>query len=399
MTHDPPAQRASAPHGDRRTVGVEEELLVVGFTGRPVPLAPAMLAHPAAQGVLSRELKQEQVEIASEPQTDMTALAEDLTARRAIAAEVAGDVGALVAAVATIPQDLEPTTMPDPRFAHIAAEFGLLERQQLTCGAHVHVAVRSPEEGIGVLDGIRGWLPLLMAISANSPFWRGQDTAHASTRSLVLGQLPTSGPAPLWGSLAAYEAVSDQVITTGAALDRAMLYYDARLSARYPTVEIRVADVGAHVRDDVTLATLCRALVDTEAARWQAGGPPPPIPTIVLRGAAWRAARHGTSGKLLDGTGTRLVPAWEAVDGLVAHVEEALARNGDLEAVRTALALARLRGTGADLQREAFARSGDLDTVVLDAVARTSPQPNGPTPNGPTTPTTVTCVSSPVAHP
>lgn len=394
MTHEPPAQRASTTQDVRRTVGVEEELLVVGPTGRPAPLAPAMLAHPAAQGVLSRELKQEQVEIASAPQTDMAALAEDLTARRAIAAEVAGDLGALVAAVATIPQALEPTTTPDPRFAHIAAEFGLLERQQLTCGTHVHVAVRSPEEGIGVLDGIRGWLPLLTALSANSPFWRGEDTAHASTRSLVLGQLPTCGPAPLWGNLDAYRAVSDQVILTGAALDRAMLYYDARLSARYPTVEIRVADVGAHVRDDVTLAALCRALVETAAARWQAGEPPPPIPAIVLRGAAWRAARHGTSGTLLDGSGTRLLPAWDAVDGLVAHVEEALARNGDLDDVRTALALTRLNGTGADLQRAAFTRCGDLDAVVLDAVARTSPSPVEPA-----DPAAWTCLRSPVAHP
>ncbi len=116
-------------------------------------------------------------------------------------------------------------------------------RTFLTCGMHVHVAVADRHEGIAVLDRVRPWLAVLSALASNSPYWQGRDTGYASYRSIVLGRLPTVGPSPVWGSISVYDRVIREVINTGAAFDAGMVYYDARLSPRHPTIEIRVPDV------------------------------------------------------------------------------------------------------------------------------------------------------------
>ena len=150
-----------------------------------------------------------------------------------------------------------------------------------------------------------------------------------------------------------------------------MIYFDARLSASYPTLEIRVPDVCTDVGDSALIAALARGLVDTAANDWTHGRYPDPIRIEVLRGAAWRAARFGLSGDLLDHRTKTLVPAWAMVDALVEHVLAALRANGDLDFVLESVARLRISGTGADLQRVEFARRGLLSDVVQNAAQRT----------------------------
>ena len=249
--------------------------------------------------------------------------------------------------------------------------FGIVARQQLTCGQHIHVQVSSPEEGIGVLDRIRTWLPVITALSANSPFWQGEDSGYASYRSIVWGLWPTAGPTEPFGDPAGYQRALDNLTASGVALDAGMIYFDARLSAKYPTVEIRVPDVSADVDVAVLLAALARALVETAADQWRQDVPTPGMRVELLRGAAWRAARSGLTEHLVDPETGLPHPAWSVVDALVKHVEPALRLHADLDTVERTLDRMRTEGTGADRQRAVFARRQVLTDVVQDAARRT----------------------------
>ncbi|GGB80417.1 glutamate--cysteine ligase [Knoellia flava] len=335
-----------------RTVGVEEEFLLVDAEmGGPVAIGPA-IAEAAADAWVKGEFKQEQVEVCSRPTASLDTLASDLKDLRRRVSGLAATQEAVVVASGTWPGEHLPTPVVSDRFDRIGKEFGELASQQLTCGTHVHVSVDSPDEGVAVLDGLRPWLAVLTAVTANSPYWHGRDTGHASWRSIVLSQLPTAGPAPLWRDVDTYRRTADAVVAGGGAFDAGMLYYDARLSARYPTVEVRVTDVVPDPTVAVAVAGLCRALVDTVA-----GDPPAArvasarFSTLALRTAAWRAARHGLGERLLDPATGDLVPAKQAVGSLLAFTSDALEAHGDLAAVQDVVDRLLAEGTSADRQR------------------------------------------------
>lgn len=353
---------------DQRTVGVEEELLLVrASSGDLAAVATDLVRDPRSAGRLSHEFKREQIEIASDPCASMSELSENLTSQRGHLESVAAPYGVVACASGTSPHAGTPSVVAGQRFARISDEFALMATEQLTCGMHVHVSIGSPDEGVGVLDRIRGWLPVLTALCGNSPFWRGADSGYASYRMIVLSQLPPAGPAPIWGSHRAYRKAVAQTIATGGAFDPAMVYFDARLSATYPTVEIRVTDVCRDVDEAVATAALCRALVDTAATAWGRGEPPLDLAVSAVRSASWRAARYGMQEQLFDPVLGRLAPAWDVTTHLLDHVEAALAANGDAELVQATLNRIRDHGTGAVRQRAALAVSQDLGAVLLDA--------------------------------
>ncbi len=351
-------------------------------SGRAMSVAPQVvrraesaareLATVAGRGSsVGGELQREQVETDTVPHRSMAELGEELVAWRAHAEHAARREGARVAALGTSPLPVEPLPGETERYRLIIDQFGQLGTEQLVCGCHVHVSVESDEEGVAVLDRIRVWLPVLLALSANSPYWQGRDSGYASYRSQVMGRWPTAGPEDVFGSAEAYHRYVADAVATGVAVDEGMVYLDARLSASYPTVEIRVADVCQDPRDAVLHAALCRALVDTAATRWRAGDPAPDVPTRMLRLATWQAGRYGTSGELLDPTTSLPRPAAEVMEALVAFVRPALEANDDLALVTEGIARLRRVGTGADRQRRELERTGDLTDVVAAAVRAT----------------------------
>ena len=349
-----------------RTVGVEEELML--FTeqgGVPAPLGEALAADPRTD--VEHEFKLEQAEIASEPTTDLGALGEDLRSRRGELIDSARRRGARVAALGTTPFASKPTPTPDGRYERMEEQYGLIAGDQLTCGAHVHVSVESRAEGVTAIDGVRPWMAALLAISANSPFWDGLDTGYASYRSISWGRWPTAGPTEPFRDEAGYDRTVEDLIAAGAAIDAGMIYFDVRLSASYPTVEFRVADVGQEVSDSVLLAALCRAAVETALAM-----PTPDVTVARLRAAAWRAARYGLSDELLDVADGRLRPALDLLDRVVDELAPALRRNGDEEMVRAGVDRLVHRGTGASLQRADLAAGTGPEAVVAGAVSRTA---------------------------
>ena len=347
-----------------RTVGVEEEFLLVDHAGAPVGVA-----QEAVGGGVQLELKEEMLETGTVPCLTLEELDADVRKQRRVAASAAADAGARLAALATSPLPVTSSVTAAFRYRRIAAEYGLTAREQLTCGCHVHVQVADDEEGVAVLDRIGPWLPILLAMSSNSPFWNGIDSGYASYRSQVWQRWPTAGPTGTFGSAAAYQGVVDALVATGAALDRAMIYFDARLSERYPTLEIRVADVCLRAEDTVLLGALARALVETSAREAADGVPLPDVRQEVLRGAGWRAGRAGLRGPLVHPERLTQVPAAEAVGALIDHVRPVLAEAGEEATVATAWQRLLTRGSGAEEQR-LWAADG-VSAVVAGAVEAT----------------------------
>jgi carboxylate-amine ligase len=361
--------------GPLRTFGVEEELLLVDpGTGEAVPMAAELLdlyvrpLDARAGPVLTAEFQLEMIEAVTPPHAGLDALLTDIVAGRAIADRAAQDVGIRAAALGTSPLPCDPHPVQLRRFAAMADEYALTAREQLTCGCHIHVSVDSPEEGVAVLDRIRIWLPVLIALSANSPFWHGQDTGYASYRSQVWNRWPSAGPVEILGSPDAYHQLVHDMVSTGVALDEGMIYFDARLSRHYPTVEIRIADVCLRPENTALLAGIVRGLVETAAREWRRGTEPVPVPSVLLRLAGWKASRWGLRGELLDPVTSHPRPALAVINALLAHIGEALADIGDLHRVEQLIDHLLSAGTGAARQTEVLHRTGQLEDVVTDAI-------------------------------
>jgi len=374
-----------------RSVGVEEELLLVDArTGEPRAVAGTVLAaaeavappatspQPAVAddespaGALEFELHLQQLETNTRPCRDLADLDREVRRCRAWAARAAARAGIQVVALATAPVPTEPEVADKDRYREMVRVFGLTAQELLTCGCHVHVGIESAEEGVAVLDRIGPWLAPLLALSANSPFWYGQDSAYASFRYQAWGRWPSAGPTVPFGSAAAYDDTLRQMVETGTLLDTGMVYFDARLSQNYPTLEIRVADVCLRADDAVLIATLARALVETEARRWRAGRPAGPWRPELLRLATWRASRSGLDDVLLDPVTGRPRPSAAVARSLLAHVRDALAEAGDDKQGAELLDAVLSRGNGAVFQRATYRREGSLPAVVAAAAQATA---------------------------
>jgi glutamate---cysteine ligase / carboxylate-amine ligase len=369
-----------------RSVGVEEELLLVEpRTGQPQAMAGTVLraarqtTEPepgpdrAGDGTtkLELELQQQQLETNSQPCHSLSDLHRELRRCRAFAAAAAGQAGTQVAALGTSPLAVQPELADDSRYRRMSEAYGLTAHEQLTCGCHVHVEISSAEEGVAVLDRIGPWLATLLALSANSPFWQGRDSSYSSFRYQAWGRWPTSGPTEPFGTVQRYRETLLQMVRTRTLLDTGMVYFDARLSEHYPTIEIRIADVCLRAEDAVLVAALIRALVETEARAARSGHPNRPPRTELLRLAAWRASRSGLDDVLLHPVTGLPEPAAAVAHALADHCRDALADTGDADTVTELLAALLARGNGAAFQRASYRRSGRLADVIARAVTVT----------------------------
>jgi carboxylate-amine ligase len=368
-----PAGRINTP--EPPTFGVEEEFLLVDpHTGEPVPLNTAVAEHAARHGVeLELELTSCQVETTSDVASSSDDLRRDLTRLRRVAADAAEAAGARLLAVA-----LPPTVAPEfpitdkPRYREIAERFGMIAHEQGICGCHVHVAVPTREVAIQVSNRLRSSLPLLLALTANSAVYRNADSGHASWRSVLWARWPSAGPPPHFESAADYDAAVRMMLDAGAMLDAGMVYWDARPSANFPTIEVRVSDVPATVAETVLFATLVRALVMTAMDDEERGEPIPPLTPHALKAAYWKAAREGLQGELIDlGDSHARRPAPALLDAFVDRLEPALTSLGEYDMVKAELRRVVADGNGAARQRRAWNRRRDASDVIDEAAAAT----------------------------
>ena len=216
------------------------------------------------------------------------------------------------------------------RYQAMADRYGPVALDPAVCGLHAHVGVPDRELAVQVCNHLQAWLPVIRALGGNSPLYQGADTGHASWRSVQLLRWPGCRTHPSFDSAADYHRTVAALIVAGVMLDEAMVYWYARLSPTYPTVEVRVSDVCADVDDPVLTAALIRAAVATAIADIRAGHPAPRPRERVVAAAHWRAARDGLSHTLIDLRLDRARPAWDLVDEFFAVVSPALLHAGDL---------------------------------------------------------------------
>jgi glutamate---cysteine ligase / carboxylate-amine ligase len=344
-------------------MGVEEELLLVSASGDPMPRSKAVAA--GVEGVdVELELTRAQVEINAPVCHTADELRLQLTWARAKLAEAAAEEGTKLLAIAVPPGGVAEQLVTDkPRYQEMAARYGLLAREQGVCGCHVHIDVPDKEAAIRVSNHLRPWLPTLLALTANSAVYLGQDTGFASWRSIMWSRWPCSGPPPYFESAEHYDALVAMQIATGAIMDERMIYWDVRPSSHLPTVEVRVSDVPLTVDETVLLATLTRALVMTAL---DDGGLGPKLEPEVLRAAYWLAARDGITGNGLEVLKARPVPMSELLGLLQRHVADALQQLGEADRVAETIQRVLREGNGAVKQRQTL--KDGLDIVTLTAV-------------------------------
>jgi carboxylate-amine ligase len=374
----------TAAHTDPMTVGVEEEFFVVeAGTGQLAASSEPLLdeARPRLGDSVCGELNRCQVEIQTGVCTTLADVEHDLRRLRTQLSELGAPLGLDIAASGTHPSSSwadQEVNRDKEHYAELEHRFQIVARQQVICGCHVHVGIDDPELAVATMDRVRPWLPVLLALTANSPFWSGRDTGFASYRTEVWTRWPTAGFPPVLGTRARYEDLLDELTAIDAIDEPAALYWYVRPSARFPTIEFRVCDVPLRVEDTVAVSGLIRALAWTARREAQIGAPVPDPSSEALDAAIWRAARYALGDALVHPTERRLAPACEVVEALLAHAGDGLEAHGDGEQVRSAMQRILRDGPGSTVQRAAFGRRGFTDDVV-DAVRLRATTPVIPT--------------------
>ncbi|MFE9577088.1 glutamate--cysteine ligase [Nocardia sp. NPDC006044] len=356
------------------TVGVEEEFLLVDpVTGAPVP-KNAEVAQTAEEGGvdLQLELTSCQVETSTDVHSDTAALLKELAQLRRDVAVCAERNDARLLAVAIPPTVPERFPVTDtPRYQRIAREFGMLASEQGLSGCHVHVGVPDREVAVQVSNHLRPWLPVCLALTANSSIYHGAETGYASWRSILWRRWPSAGPPPYFDSLDDYEAMVEMLLSSGNILDRKMVYWDIRPSDSFPTVEVRVSDVPATIAESALLATLVQAAAMTALESIEKGERAPQVPAEVLRAAYWNAARSGLDGNGLDPVTRRVAPVRALIAGLRRHTEAALDELGARSFVDETIDSVLRRGNGARRQTLALRARGDVADVINELATAT----------------------------
>ncbi|MER6075590.1 glutamate--cysteine ligase [Streptomyces sp. NPDC001817] len=360
------------------TVGIEEEFLLIEPDSRALsPRGPQLVGEAAGElgDRVGTELTRYQVELRTDPHTCVKEADDQIRSTRTAAARAAARLGLRIASTGTpvLGQAAPVPITPGARYARSAAHFRALDEEQTACACHIHVGLPDPRDAVHVSNHLRPWLPVLTALSANSPFQGGRDTGYASWRTIAWGRWPVAGPPPYFESLAHFDDLVDTLLEAEALIDRGGLYWDIRPSHHLPTVEIRVADAALTPDDTLLLAAVVRALTATALTACQAGEPAPRPAPELLRAACWRAARDGLAGHGIDPLTGRLAFQAALVERLLHTITPALRRHEDLDLVREQWQRLRTEGTGADRQRAAYRNRSSTHDVVDYVISATCP--------------------------
>jgi len=300
------------------TVGVEDEaMLLDARTGAPANRIDDVLAAlPAAlRARASAETHACVVELRTAPHATIGGLAEDLVGLRSGLEHAVGRLGLRAAAAGTHPLATadDVGVSAGPRYREVEADMRALAHREPTMALHVHVAVPDAASAVRALDGLRGDLPVLLALAANSPFWRGHDSGFASMRAPVFSMFPRAGIPRQFGSYGDYVRVVDRFLRSGAVREPGFLWWDARLQPGLGTVEVRMLDAASGVRDAAGIAAVVQCLVRRHAERWRARAPEPEV----LAENRFLAARDGMRAELIDGFGVGTRPVRDQLDEIL----------------------------------------------------------------------------------
>jgi glutamate---cysteine ligase / carboxylate-amine ligase len=363
---------------DPYTLGVEEEyMLLDGETLDLVQHVEAVLeaAHGGEyERRVNPELMQSVLEIATPICRTAAEVEEELRKLRAYVTGIAREQGMRVGSAGTHPFSLferQRITARD-RYRHLVDQLQYVARRELIFGLHVHVAVDDPERAIQIVNGLLVHLPAFLALSASSPFWRGEPTGLASSRQMVFAAFPRSGPPPRFENYADYAEVVGQLEKTGCIADYTHIWWDIRLHPRFGTVEIRVCDAVTRVEDAVALAAFCQCLVKLYSERHAIGAEIPSFHRILTTENKWLAARYGLEAPVMDLVAGRRnrVPVAQLVRRTLRELEphaRELGCDAELEGISEILA----KGNGSDRQRRIWNANRDIVEVVREIAEAT----------------------------
>jgi carboxylate-amine ligase len=356
------------------TLGAEEELHLIDLeSGKLSARAPQILSRLPA-GSYSAEIQRTTVETNTDVVTSLDGLRRELLRLRKGVIDAASPDGIGIACVGTAPSsefaDFELTSTG--RYGRMQEQYRMLVDEQLICGTQIHVGVSDRDLAVDIAQRVSRDLPVLLALSASSPYWNGADTGYSSIRSIIWQRWPSAGSTGPLSSAAEYDELLGDLIATGVIADSKMAYFEVRPSSHAPTLELRVCDACPIVDDAVLIAGLFRASVRAAELDVEAGRPLAPVAEPIHRAAMWQAARSGLTGDLLDDTRhPRPTAAAHAVRHLIRRLRPQLEELGDYDEVVELASTLLARGNSADRQRAAFAERGELAAVVKLVVEET----------------------------
>jgi glutamate---cysteine ligase / carboxylate-amine ligase len=348
----------------RYTLGVEEEVMLL----EPADWSLAQSGDDVLARLSSElsahtfpETHAAVVELATGIHPDLNGVVAELTSLRNRLLRELDAMGLTVAAAGTHPLTVREETEVSgaTRYRQLDDSLRVLARREPTMALHVHVGVPAPEDAIRLLNGLRRNIPVLLALSANSPFWQGRDSGFASARTVIFQAFPRSGPPRLFADYADYVEAVDALITSGAINDPSFLWWDVRLQPALGTVEVRVMDAQSRVREVTPLVALIQSL-----ARFELEGEPPSVlPSVeVLAENRFLAARDGMDARLIDPAARCLISVREMLDSLLADCRPHALALGCADALDRVRRLA--AANGAERQRRFVAHKRRLDELV-----------------------------------
>jgi len=360
--------------GPSYTIGIEEELMILDSTTYALSSSIETLLDDDDADI-KPELHQSTLEIATKPCSDVHEAGEQLRTLRAKVRDVASHHGLCIGSAGTHPfaRWEDQRIVPRPRYRELISALRTVARQEIIFGLHVHVGVDSPEKAIHVANGMRVHVPILLALSANSPFWRSDHSGLASMRMPIFRAFPRVGIPPYYDGWEDYEKRITFMKDSGVIEDHTYLWYDVRPHPHFGTVEIRAMDAQTRVEHTLGLAALIQAMVKELSEHFDSGAQLAHYPEEMLDENKWLAARHGLSGELVDlpsrETVQAKVLARRLYDRLREHAQD-LGAEAELEGIADLIE----RGNGAARQEVVYEANKDLVEVVREIVHATSPE-------------------------
>ncbi len=331
------------------------------------------LLEDAPSGEIKPELMESVLEVSTDPCPNTAQAAEQLRALRRQVIQTAAEKNLAIGSAGTHPFAMweDQRIVARPRYRDLISALRFVARQELIFGMHVHVGVDDPNKAIHVANGMRVHVPVLLALSANSPFWRADATGLASTRTPIFRAFPRVGIPPTYKDWEDYERRIEFMIRAKVIEDYTYLWHDVRPHPRFGTVEVRVMDSQTHIEHTLGLAALTQALVRELCEHYESGQELSKYPFEMLDENKWLAARHGLEGEIVDLPHSERIAmrtlARRLIDRMRDHCRD-LGSLAELEAVEDLLE----RGNGAARQVVVYEANHDFREVMAEIVAATA---------------------------
>jgi glutamate---cysteine ligase / carboxylate-amine ligase len=363
--------------GPSYTIGIEEELMILDADTLELAnmIEPMLEAAPSDEvaGEVKPELMESVLEIATKPCRDVAEADRELRELRSRVCETAEQKGLAIGSAGTHPFAMweDQRIVARPRYRELISALRFVARQEIIFGIHVHVGIDDPDKAIHIANGMRVHVPVLLALSANSPFWRADATGLASTRTPIFRAFPRVGIPPTYKDWADYERRIEFMYASEVIDDYTYLWYDVRPHPNLGTVEIRVMDAQTRVEHTLGLAALTQALVKELAEHFEAGKRLSRYPFEMLDENKWLAARHGLEGELVDLPKQDRVNTRELARRLLDRSREHAQDLGSVDALEAVDDLLQ-HGNGGERQIVVYEANHDLREVVAEIVAATN---------------------------